>query len=104
MTIIGELIFGGLSAVIILVAVWWGYRVYRAILPAFEIEAAYKLKRIRIEIEKRGIDFEEMLDEYEDFVAIFKRRKKRGVLDSIDHTVEGDLDEIEKKEEPEKGE
>ena len=56
-----------------------------------DVKCAYEVKRLKQEIEKKGIDFDEMMQEYNEFVEINFRKK--GTLNKIDARVEGELEE-----------
>jgi len=85
---------------LILWMMWLAHRVYRSILPSIEIPQAYLLNKYKREIEAKKVDFEEMLQDYRDFVSIRGRRisTDKGTLDQIDESVEGETQEETKEE------
>lgn len=86
------LLVAPLSAFFMLMAYWF-WRLIRGFLPIEDVRSAYEVKRLKQEIEKKGIDFEEMMEEYNKFVKIDMSYKRKGTLNKIDARVEGELEE-----------
>jgi hypothetical protein len=90
-SVLAVLLLGTPMSVFIMGLVWYMHRIWRNYLPVEDIECAYKLKRLKQEIKKRGIDFDEMMQEYHELVTI--KFKRKGILNRVDEQVEGELDE-----------
>ena len=90
-SVLAIILLGVPISVLLMGGCWWLYRLTRNIFLVEDIEYAYKLKRLRQEIEKRNIDFDEMMNEYHDIVDI--KYKRKGILNRVDEQVEGELSE-----------
>ena len=77
----------------IMLGIYWAWRIMRGVLPIEDIRCAYEVKRLKQEIVKKGIDFDEMMEEYNKFVTIDMNYKRKGTLNKIDARVEGELKE-----------
>ena len=86
------LLVAPLSALLMLV-IYWFWRLIRGVLPIEDVKSAYELKRLKQEIEIKGIDFDKMMAEYNELVTINMSYKRRGILNKIDARVEGELEE-----------
>jgi len=86
------LLVAPLSAFFMLMAYWF-WRLIRGVLPIEDVKLAYELKRLKQEIEKRHINFDEMMNEYNKLVTIDMSYKRKGTLNKIDARVEGELEE-----------
>ena len=77
---------------------WIMYKSTKADIMKTEVTNAYFLKRIRQQVEERKIDFDEMMQEYHESVKIWKQKfSEKGVLDQIDESIDGELEEPSKK-------
>lgn len=77
----------------LMLGVYWLWRLMRGVLPIDDVKCAYEVKKLKQEIEKKGIDFDEMMGEYQKFVTIDMSYKRKGTLNKIDARVEGELEE-----------
>lgn len=78
-------------SIAIMLFVYWFWRLIRGALPVEDVKWAYELKKLKQEIEKRGIDFDQMMKEYYEMVTI--SYKRRGTLNKIDARIEGEFEE-----------
>ena len=80
-------------ATLIWILVFWVHNLLKKIVLRLDIQEAYRVKKYRIELEKRNIDLEEIMNEFFNLLNPSKKRKM-GELDSIDTEIEGEMDEI----------
>ena len=77
---------------------WYAHKMNKGTVLREEIKAAYFLKRMRLEIEDKEIDFDEMMREYHEETRLFRRREdNRGILEAIDEEVKGEIEKNDKK-------
>jgi len=88
---IGSLLLVVPLSIFFMLMAYWFWRLIRGVLPIEDVKSAYELKRLKQEIEKRAINFDEMMDEYHELVNISYKRK--GTLNKIDARIEGELEE-----------
>lgn len=103
MTLIGAILFEVSMVALLVILIWIVYRVGRSFLPRTEAVDAYIFKKIRLEVEKKKIDFDEMMREYYEYASIspgkYKKRSlmTKGTLDYIDQEIEGIIESDKKK-------
>lgn len=103
MTLFGAILIELSLFAMIAILIWFAYRVIRSYFPRMEAMDAYIFKKIRLEVEKRKIDFDEMMREYYSYASIspgkYRKRMPRtkGTLDRIDEQIEGIIEADKKK-------